>query len=57
LEAGEAIPAETVAALDDDALVALVQERIQACFDSALDVRLGGRHAAIASAETESSSD
>lgn len=57
LEAGEAIPAETVAALDDDALVALVQERIQACFDSALDVRLGGRQAAIASAETESRSD
>ena len=39
LEAGDPIPAETVAELDDDALVALVEERIRACFASAENVR------------------
>lgn len=39
LEAGEPIPAETVAELDDDALVNLVEERIRVCLESAQEVR------------------
>lgn len=39
LEAGDPIPAETVAELDDDALVALVSERMHAVFNSAESVR------------------
>lgn len=35
LEAGNPIPAEQVAELDDDGLVSLVDERIRQCFDSA----------------------
>ena len=39
LEAGEPIPASTVAELDDDELVSLLDSRIRACFESALEVR------------------
>lgn len=39
LQAGELIPAETVAELNDDELVALVQERIAQCFESAQALR------------------
>lgn len=39
LEAGDPIPAETVAELDDDALVALVAEKMHAVFDSAEALR------------------
>ena len=41
LEAGEPIPAEIVRELDDDALVALVDKRIRACFQSAEALRNG----------------
>jgi len=41
LEAGDPIPAETVAELDDEQLVALVDERIRKVFASAEELRSG----------------
>ena len=43
LEAGDPIPAEEVAKLDDEALVARVDERIRECFASAEELRTGKR--------------
>ena len=41
LVTGEPIPAEVVAELDDNQLVSLLQERIEACFETAEQVRRG----------------